>query len=94
MSDFEEEELEACDPAEVLPFSLAEIEAMRNMRYMPSQEVETASYLYGHADGTTKTYLRPEFNIHLNTPQAQACSRSYRSTSGTRSYMIRTNMLS
>ncbi|KAG2789522.1 hypothetical protein PC129_g14516 [Phytophthora cactorum] len=44
MSDFEEEELEACDPAEVLTFSLAEIEAMRNMRYMPSQEVEAPSY--------------------------------------------------
>ncbi|KAG2774632.1 hypothetical protein PC129_g21770 [Phytophthora cactorum] len=43
MSDFEEEESEAFDPADVLPSSLAEIEAIRKMRFMPSQEVEAPS---------------------------------------------------
>ncbi|KAG3237638.1 hypothetical protein PI124_g17376 [Phytophthora idaei] len=50
--DFEEEELdeeevvlEAFDPTELLPTSLAEVEAIRSMRFVPSDEVEVSSYL-------------------------------------------------
>ncbi|KUF85964.1 hypothetical protein AM588_10002394 [Phytophthora nicotianae] len=60
-SDLEEEEIGAFDPGSVLPSSLAEVEAIRNMRFVPREDVQAPSYLYVHADGTTKTYARPEF---------------------------------
>ncbi|KAG3019749.1 hypothetical protein PC128_g11355 [Phytophthora cactorum] len=44
LSDFEEE-IETFDPAEVVPSSLAEVEAIRNMRLIPSKEVEAPSYV-------------------------------------------------
>ncbi|KAE8884651.1 hypothetical protein PF003_g31332 [Phytophthora fragariae] len=59
-----EEVIEAFDPTELLPTSLSEVEAIRNMRFVPSGQVEAPSYLYQHDDGTSKTYLRPEFK-HL-----------------------------
>ncbi|KAG3014551.1 hypothetical protein PC120_g12615 [Phytophthora cactorum] len=62
--DEEEGVLEAFDPTELLPTSLAEVEAIRSMLFVPSGEVEVPSYLYQHSDGSTQTYLRPEFE-HL-----------------------------
>ncbi|KAG3068469.1 hypothetical protein PI125_g23408 [Phytophthora idaei] len=76
MSDFEEEEIETFDPAEVLPSSLAEVEAIRNMRFMPSQEVDAPFYLYEHADGTTKMYVRHEFK-HLFEHSASSSFFAY-----------------
>ncbi|KAG3079824.1 hypothetical protein PI125_g20623 [Phytophthora idaei] len=63
-SDCEEEVLQAFDPSELLPTSLAEVEAIKSMRFDPNGEVEGPSYLYQHSDGSTQTYLRPEFK-HL-----------------------------
>ncbi|ETM44182.1 hypothetical protein L914_10562, partial [Phytophthora nicotianae] len=48
-SDCEDEEvLEAFDPTELLPTSLAEVEAIRSMRLVPSGEIQMPSYLYRH----------------------------------------------
>ncbi|ETP52047.1 hypothetical protein F442_02888, partial [Phytophthora nicotianae P10297] len=43
-SDLEEEEIEAFDPGSVLPSSLAEVEAIQNMRFVPREDVEAPSY--------------------------------------------------
>ncbi|KAG2761549.1 hypothetical protein PC116_g13918 [Phytophthora cactorum] len=63
-SDCKEEVLHAFGPSELLPTSLAEVEAIKCMRFDPNGEVEGPSYLYQHSDGSTQTYLRPEFK-HL-----------------------------
>ncbi|GMF47658.1 unnamed protein product [Phytophthora fragariaefolia] len=64
-SDCEEEEVfKAFDPTESLPTNLEEVEAIRNMRFVPSGEVKAPSYLFQHEKGSTRTYLRPEFK-HL-----------------------------
>ncbi|KAE9274247.1 hypothetical protein PR003_g29666, partial [Phytophthora rubi] len=76
-SDSEEEEvLEPFDPTEALPTSLAEVEAIRSMRFIPSGEVEAPSYLYQHRDGSTQSYLRPEFN-HLFEHSASSSFFAY-----------------
>ncbi|GMF31538.1 unnamed protein product [Phytophthora fragariaefolia] len=60
----EEEVLEVFDPTELLPTRLAEVEATRSMCFIPSGEVDAPSYLYTHEDGSTQSYLLPEFK-HL-----------------------------
>ncbi|GMF51000.1 unnamed protein product [Phytophthora fragariaefolia] len=61
-SELEEDEVrEAFDPANFLPTILAEVEAIQNMRFSPSEAMDAPSYLFQHADSSTKTYLRPEF---------------------------------
>ncbi|RAW30986.1 hypothetical protein PC110_g12666 [Phytophthora cactorum] len=74
--DEEEGVLEAFDPTELLPTSLAEVEAIRSMRFVPSGEVEVPSYLYQHSDGSTQTYLRPEFE-HLFEHSASSSFFAY-----------------
>ncbi|KAG2765752.1 hypothetical protein PC116_g4715 [Phytophthora cactorum] len=54
-SDCEEEVLQAFDPSELLPTSLAEVEAIKSMRFDPNGEVEGPSYLYQHSDGSAAT---------------------------------------
>ncbi|ETP42174.1 hypothetical protein F442_10901, partial [Phytophthora nicotianae P10297] len=60
----DEEVLEAFDPTELLPTSLAEVEAIRSMHFVASGEVQMPSYLYKYGDGSTRSYLRPQFK-HL-----------------------------
>ncbi|GMF19049.1 unnamed protein product [Phytophthora fragariaefolia] len=72
----EEEVLEVFDPTELLPTSLAEVEAIRSMRFIPSGEVEAPSYLYTHEDGSTQSYLRPEFK-HLFEHSASSSFFAY-----------------
>ncbi|KAG2998843.1 hypothetical protein PC120_g21053 [Phytophthora cactorum] len=80
--DFEEDDLdeevmlETFDPTELLPTSLAEVEAIRIMRLVPSGEVEAPSYLYQHSDGSMQTYLRPEFE-HLFEHSASSSGFAY-----------------
>uniref|UniRef100_H3H0N3 Uncharacterized protein n=1 Tax=Phytophthora ramorum TaxID=164328 RepID=H3H0N3_PHYRM len=76
-SDCEEEEVfEAFEPTELLPTCLAEVEAVRSMRFVPSGEVAVPSYLYQHSDGSTNTYLRPEF-MHLFEHSASSSFFAY-----------------
>eukprot|EP00644_Phytophthora_capsici_P005194 jgi/Phyca11/96660/e_gw1.1.1415.1 len=84
-SDLEEDEIEAFDPGSVLPSSLAEVETIRKMRFVPSVEARTPSYLYEHADG--RTYVL-SISTYLNTRPAQASLPTYRCTSGAK-YCIR-----
>lgn len=49
------------DPGKLLPTSVAEIEAIQNMRFVPPTQMEAPSYLYQRADGSTKIYLRSEY---------------------------------
>ncbi|KAG3058564.1 hypothetical protein PI125_g25203 [Phytophthora idaei] len=80
--DFEEDDLdeeailETFDPTELLPTSLAEVEAIIIMRFVPSGEVVAPSYLYQHSDGSTQTYLRPEFE-HLFEHSASSSGFAY-----------------
>ncbi|OWZ10440.1 hypothetical protein PHMEG_00016707 [Phytophthora megakarya] len=77
MSDFKEDTtLKAFDPEELLPTSLAEVEAITSMRFDPSVQLDTPSYLYRHADGTSKTYARPEF-LHLFEHSASSSFFAY-----------------
>ncbi|GMF27829.1 unnamed protein product [Phytophthora fragariaefolia] len=46
------------------------------MRFVPSGEVETPSYLFQHEKGSTRTYLRPEFN-HLFEHSASSSFFAY-----------------
>ncbi|GMF56766.1 unnamed protein product [Phytophthora fragariaefolia] len=76
-SDCEEEEVfKAFDPTESLPTSLEEVEAIRNMRFVPSGEVEAPSYLFQHENGLTRTYSRPEFK-HLFEHSASSSFFAY-----------------
>ncbi|KAG2883829.1 hypothetical protein PC115_g21509 [Phytophthora cactorum] len=73
-SDGEEEEvIQVFDPTEILPTSLAEIEAIRSMRFVPFGDVERPSYLYQHRDGPTQTYLRPEFKHLFEHSASSSC---------------------
>ncbi|OWZ17606.1 hypothetical protein PHMEG_0008429 [Phytophthora megakarya] len=58
MSDFEEDTtLKAFDPEKLLPTSIAELEAIKSMRFDPSVQLDAPSYL-------SNTYLRSGF-VHL-----------------------------
>ncbi|KAG3130717.1 hypothetical protein PI126_g20376 [Phytophthora idaei] len=73
-SDGEEEEvIQVFDPTEILPASPAEVEALRSMRFVPSGDVERPSYLYQHRDGSTQTYLRPEFKNWFEHSASSSC---------------------
>ncbi|KAG3060939.1 hypothetical protein PI125_g24806 [Phytophthora idaei] len=86
-SDCKEEVLQAFGPSELLPTSLAEVEAIKSMRFDPNGEVEGPSYLYQHSDGSTQTYLRPESSICLSIPLARASLSTYPSTFGAKCCM-------
>ncbi|KAG3119017.1 hypothetical protein PI125_g2406 [Phytophthora idaei] len=75
-SDCEEEVLQAFDPSKLLPTSLAEVEAIKSMRFDPNGEVEGPSYMYQHSDRSTQTYLRPEFK-HLFEHSASSSFFAY-----------------
>ncbi|KAG2899430.1 hypothetical protein PC117_g22232 [Phytophthora cactorum] len=90
-SDCEEEVLQAFDPSKLLPTSLAEVEAIKSMRFDPNGEVEGPSYLYQHSDGSTQTYLRPEFK-HLFEHSASSSFFAYRPLYFWRQVLHETNM--
>ncbi|KAG3086935.1 hypothetical protein PI125_g18797 [Phytophthora idaei] len=75
-SDCEEEVLQAFDPSELYPTNLAEVETIKSMHFDPIGEVEGPSYLYQHSDGSTQTYLRPEFK-HLFEHSASSSFFAY-----------------
>ncbi|KAG3128411.1 hypothetical protein PC128_g26991 [Phytophthora cactorum] len=50
----EAETFEMFDPGELLPTSLAEIETIKSMRFVPSTEMEAPSYLYEHLNSSTR----------------------------------------
>ncbi|GMF54290.1 unnamed protein product [Phytophthora fragariaefolia] len=59
--DDEADQYEEYDLMELLPTSLAEVEAIRNMRFEPSVSIDALPELYQHGDGSNVTYLRPEY---------------------------------
>ncbi|ETO60264.1 hypothetical protein F444_21512 [Phytophthora nicotianae P1976] len=75
-SDCEEEMLHAFDPTGLLPTSFAEVEAIKNMRFIPSGVTEGPSYLYQHENGSTQTYMRPEYR-HLFEHSASSSFFAY-----------------
>ncbi|GMF23317.1 unnamed protein product [Phytophthora fragariaefolia] len=58
----EEEGYERYDPERSLPASLAEVEAVKSMRFEPELEMEAPSDLYAHTDDSTTTRLVPEYS--------------------------------
>ncbi|KAE8894652.1 hypothetical protein PF005_g23727 [Phytophthora fragariae] len=57
-----EQFMEPLEPPVEVPTTVAEVEAIKNMRFEPGLENVPPTDLYQHADGSTKTRLRPEFN--------------------------------
>ncbi|KAL3661211.1 hypothetical protein V7S43_013818 [Phytophthora oleae] len=53
--------MESFEPLVELPISLAEVEAIKSIRFEPENQCDAPQDLYQHADGSTKTRLRPEF---------------------------------
>ncbi|POM78933.1 Reverse transcriptase [Phytophthora palmivora] len=60
-TDILEEYMESYEPPVELPASLAEVVAIKSIRFEPEAKCDAPSDLYQHADGSTKTRLRPEF---------------------------------
>ncbi|KAG3157755.1 hypothetical protein PC128_g21604 [Phytophthora cactorum] len=52
---------EAFNASELLPTSLAEVEAIQNMRFKPRVEAHVPHDLYQQYDGTSMTRLKPEY---------------------------------
>ncbi|KAI9998932.1 hypothetical protein PInf_003596 [Phytophthora infestans] len=60
-----EGEYESYDPKQILPVSLAEVEAVKNMCFEPDTEMEAPADLYEHPDDSTaETRLLPAYD-HL-----------------------------
>ncbi|GMF44182.1 unnamed protein product [Phytophthora fragariaefolia] len=58
----DEEDYERYDPERSLPASLAEVKAVKSMRFEPELEMEAPSDLYAHTDDSTTTRLVPEYS--------------------------------
>ncbi|KAG4053993.1 hypothetical protein PC123_g10873 [Phytophthora cactorum] len=58
----DEEDYERYDPEQVLPVSLAEVEAVKSMRFEPNMEMEAPSDLYEHTADSTTTRLQPAYS--------------------------------
>ncbi|KAG2765945.1 hypothetical protein PC129_g18613 [Phytophthora cactorum] len=71
-----EECMEMFDPPMELPTTLAEVEAIKNMRFEPGAQSEEPVDLYRHADGTISTRLLPQFR-HLFEHSASASFFAY-----------------
>ncbi|GMF56084.1 unnamed protein product [Phytophthora fragariaefolia] len=56
-----EQYMESFEPPGELPTSLAEVEAVKSMRFEPENPCDAHPDLYQHSDGSTKTRLRPKF---------------------------------
>ncbi|GMF47137.1 unnamed protein product [Phytophthora fragariaefolia] len=67
----DEEGYERYDPERSLPASLAEVEAVKSMRFEPELEMEAPSDLYAHTDDSTTTRLVPEYSS-LFAPSASS----------------------
>ncbi|KAL3660469.1 hypothetical protein V7S43_014617 [Phytophthora oleae] len=89
----EAEEYEAYDPMELLPTSVAEAEAVSNMRFDPSVSAEAPQDLYQHDDRTTATYLRPEYRHLFEHSASSSFLRTYHCISGGRCCMKQTRTL-
>ncbi|GMF67573.1 unnamed protein product [Phytophthora fragariaefolia] len=49
------------DPERFLPISLAEVEAVKNLRFVPDAEMNAPTDLYEHEDNSIATRLLPEY---------------------------------
>ncbi|KAG2822519.1 hypothetical protein PC129_g9081 [Phytophthora cactorum] len=67
----DEDAYERYDPEQVLPVSLADVEAVKSMRFEPDMEMEAPSDLYEHTDDRTTTRLLPAYS-HLFAPLASS----------------------
>uniref|UniRef100_H3GQV3 PiggyBac transposable element-derived protein domain-containing protein n=1 Tax=Phytophthora ramorum TaxID=164328 RepID=H3GQV3_PHYRM len=71
-----EECVELFDPPMELPTTLAEVEAIKNMRFDPGAQSKEPEDLFQHSDGSTETYLLPQFK-HLFEHSASASFFAY-----------------
>ncbi|GMF39068.1 unnamed protein product [Phytophthora fragariaefolia] len=71
-----EECVELFDPPMELPTTLAEVEAIKNMRFDPEAQSKEPEDLFQHPDGSTATYLLPQFK-HLFDHSASASFFAY-----------------
>ncbi|GMF61969.1 unnamed protein product [Phytophthora fragariaefolia] len=63
--------MEPFDPLSEIPTTLADVEAVKNMRFEPGYECVEPADLYQHSDGITQTWLRPELK-HIFEHSASA----------------------
>ncbi|OWZ07222.1 hypothetical protein PHMEG_00020412 [Phytophthora megakarya] len=89
----EQDKFEAYDPAELLPPSLKEIEALQSMRFEPAMEMEAPRDLYLHGDGSTTTHVRREYRHIFEQSASSSFFRISRCTFGVKSYRRRTSTL-
>ncbi|KAE9087431.1 hypothetical protein PF006_g25808 [Phytophthora fragariae] len=75
IDDMEECE-ELFDPPMELPTTLAEVEAIKNMRFDPGAQSKEPDDLFQHPDGSTATFLLPQFK-HLFEHSASASFFAY-----------------
>ncbi|POM66845.1 Hypothetical protein PHPALM_17236 [Phytophthora palmivora] len=72
-SDLQEAEMyEVYDPMESLPTCLDEVETIRSMRFERSASSKAPPDLYQHKDGSTASFLRPEYKHILHEKNAYA----------------------
>ncbi|KAL4170691.1 hypothetical protein KRP22_008798 [Phytophthora ramorum] len=68
--------MEMYDPERFLPVSLAEVEAVKSMRFQPDVDMDGPTDLYEHTDESTSTRLLPEYS-HLFAHSASSSFFAY-----------------